>query len=114
MVRFLSICVSILYVCLAYVIGAVSGVLAMLIFLALPLACIWFPAEMGSYIGFLRHHRKSPGVFVHAMGSVLLVLPAAMWVAARYGPVSVAGAAGWMLVSVPLAVILLAAYTSRR
>ena len=63
----------------AYVISAfarsdlVAG-LQMIVFCALALGCIWFPEALGEYVGG-RVTEKSPSVFVHVLGWVVLLVP---------------------------------------
>ena len=57
--------------------------------LLFPLACIWFPDELGEYMGALPGPgitRKSPGWMVRICGWVLLLLPAIVfWFIYREG-----------------------------
>lgn len=57
--------------------------------LLFPLACIWFPDELGEYMGALPAPgitRKSPGWMVRIGGWVLLLLPAIVfWFIYREG-----------------------------
>ena len=49
--RILSAMIAIAYVTIAYFAGGNEAVLKLGTFLILPLACIWFSGEMGSFTG---------------------------------------------------------------
>jgi len=74
-----------LFVALAYVItGAISGgaewAFKIVLFLILPLACIWLSDAMGTYTGILPIEmpitQTSPGIMVQIVGWVVLLMPA--------------------------------------
>lgn len=57
---------------------ALKGVVYLLSYLVLPIACIWYGDEMGSWTGTMRLHgitSASPGCIVVIMGWILLILP---------------------------------------
>jgi hypothetical protein len=66
-----------------YVVAAIVGIggeaaLKVAMFVILPLACIWFPDEMGGYVGLAGYSgitATSPGIIVCILGWVLLLLP---------------------------------------
>lgn len=75
----LSAIITIGYVSVAYAAGGGETAIQCTIYLILPLACIWFSEEMGSFTGIMRGHlvtSTSPGCAVAFMGWVLLLLPA--------------------------------------
>jgi len=58
--------------------AAVGAVLLTLVYMLMPLACIWFGEEMGDYIGSLPGpaiNRRTPGWMVKIGGWFLLLLP---------------------------------------
>ena len=75
---------------LAYVAGAFAGLgawpaLGTLGLLLVPLACIWFPEDVGEWTGSIGFHRVSlgsPSVLVTLMGWFLLLLPVLLGVIA--------------------------------
>lgn len=76
--KILSAIIAVGYVSVAYAAGGGEAAIACTIYLILPLACIWFSEEMGSFTGTIRGHRitsTSPGCAVAFMGWVLLLLP---------------------------------------
>jgi hypothetical protein len=77
--RILSILIAILYLVYAYHAGGGELVLRVLGYLLLPMACIWFSEEMGSYtgVGFGRGAitQETPGCLVALVGWLLLLLP---------------------------------------
>lgn len=83
--RSLSSGVALAYLTAAYFWGGGIGVLRMMGFLALPLACIWFSEAMGAYTGCFRGHvitATTPGCIVAFGGWLLLALPliqGALW-----------------------------------
>ena len=77
--RITSIIVAVAYLAIAY--SGVGGEAALrtLLFLILPLACIWFGDEMGSFTGIMRGqyvNATTPGCLVTVGGWLLLALPA--------------------------------------
>lgn len=74
----LSVIVAVGYIVVAGVSGGGEAVISCMIYLILPLACIWFSEEMGDFTGITRGHlvtSTSPGCAVAGMGWVLLLLP---------------------------------------
>ena len=64
------------YLVAAAISGGVSTTLMIAVFLLLPLACIWFPDEMGSLAYFRGLPMdETPGCLVVAGGWLLLLLP---------------------------------------
>lgn len=70
------------YLFAAYLTGDTRLVWNVIFYLMLPLACIWFSDEMGSYGGLILGHapitRPTPGCVVALGGWVLLLLPMIM------------------------------------
>lgn len=63
-----------------------GGVLLMAAFVALPLACVWFGRELGSYTGSMSLqyiNAKSPAALVEIAGWVILLLAPAVALAVR-------------------------------
>ena len=54
MKRLLSAFVAIIYLIAAYTIQGSAGAIKCALFLILPIACIWFSEEMGSFTGVIR------------------------------------------------------------
>ena len=79
MERALSLVVAAGYLVLVYIGGGFSPALLMVLaFLTLPLACIWFGEEMGSFLGLvslIQMTSQSPGCLVRFMGWILLFFP---------------------------------------
>jgi hypothetical protein len=76
--RLFSLLVVIAYVAIALIAGAGWEVLKLAAYLVLPLACIWFSDEMGSYSGMLLQGgpmARTPGFLVVAGGWLLLLMP---------------------------------------
>jgi hypothetical protein len=76
--RILSGTLAGLYLILAFISGGAEAGLKMVLFLLLPLACIWFSEEMGDYTGIIRGQsmtNTSPGCLVRLLGWVLLLMP---------------------------------------
>jgi len=81
--KLLSAIIAIAYVGIAFFAGGSEAAVKCGIFLTLPLACIWFSEEMGSYTGVMRGQQMtstSPGCVVAFMGWLLLLLPIIMGV----------------------------------
>jgi len=78
--RIISLIIAIIYL----IAGATDGlgaILKIMIFLALPLTCIWYGDAMGNYTGIMRMQSittKTPGCFIRFMGWVLLLIPIAV------------------------------------
>jgi len=76
--RAASAIVAIVYMILAYSRGGPPPAISCLLYLLLPMACIWFSEEMGEFTGVMGRHyidAKSPGCLVAFLGWVLLLLP---------------------------------------
>ena len=76
--RNLSAVVAIIYLIVSYKLAGAAGLIGCIGFLVLPLACIWFSKEIGSYTGIMRLQfvdTESPGCLVIACGWLLLLLP---------------------------------------
>ena len=83
-----------LVVCAGYLASATiaaggEGFFRCLIFLILPMACIWFSEAMGSATGFVGGvihpvTRTTPGPFVYFGGWMLLLLPVIVTLISRF------------------------------
>ena len=78
--RLLSGIVALLYLGAAIALGNSQIIFKIVMFLILPLACIWFSDAMGGYKGFLTFPRpaitkRTPGFFVALVGWILLLMP---------------------------------------
>ena len=77
--RVLSLIVAGIYIIAAIFSGKPAIVLSMLlVFLPLPLGCIWFADELGAYEGPGRAGwwmNPTPGIFLKIIGWILLLLP---------------------------------------
>jgi len=76
--RILSGVLALAYVAGAYFAGDVAAALKVIVGLALPVACIWFGDELGSYVGVMRGQAittKTPGCLVRFGGWLILLLP---------------------------------------
>lgn len=76
--RIISLVIAGIYLILSFFAGYESFLwLKMLIFLLLPLGCIWFSDAMGGFEGTCkgRYMSSTPGIFVKFIGWVLLFLP---------------------------------------
>jgi hypothetical protein len=76
--RGLSLLIGIAYALFTYLHGDAGDVIAMLAFLLLPLACIWFPEPMGDFIGSAGSgfiDRPTPERTIFIAGWVFLFLP---------------------------------------
>lgn len=76
--RIISGVVALIYLVGAYLEAGGETAFKGGIFLILPLTCIWFSEEMGSYSGMLMQGgpmTRTPGFLVAAMGWLLLFLP---------------------------------------
>lgn len=81
----LSLFIAIIYVVLSYIFIGTEESFKFMIYLILPLACIWFSKEMGNYTGFStimgpRINRTSSGFAVSFMGWLLLLLPIVIFI----------------------------------
>ncbi len=76
--RIVSGLVALGYLVIAFSLGGPYAGTRVLVFLLLPLACIWFSEEMGEFTGnWGGHHidEKSPGCMLAFLGWSLLLLP---------------------------------------
>lgn len=86
--RSLSGFLALLYLAFAFWAGGIGYAFRVLSFLALPMACIWYPDELGSVIGVRfglspglpTVTRTSPGCFVRLLGWALLLLVPVLWI----------------------------------
>jgi hypothetical protein len=84
--RVLSSLVAVIYIVIAAVYGGVEMAFKIVLFLILPLGCIWFSDAMGGYTGLglldfgAPITQQSPGILVRIMGWVVLLLPVAIGV----------------------------------
>ncbi len=78
--KIISGTIAAVYLVLAYMMGGGEFAFRLLLFLVLPIACIWFSEEMGGYTGFIGFFKpyitqKTPGCVVELFGWILLTLP---------------------------------------
>jgi len=76
--RIISLIIAISYLAIAFFGEGGEAFLSTLIFLILPLACIWFSEAMGGYTGIMRGQTitsATPGCFVAFGGWLLLLVP---------------------------------------
>jgi hypothetical protein len=76
--RILSGLLAVMYVVAAFVGNGAETCFKVVMFLILPLACIWFGDAMGEYIGQSGSGyitETSPGFLVRILGWLLLLLP---------------------------------------
>lgn len=90
--KIISIVISVVYLIFAYITGGSELLLKILLFLLLPLACIWFGEAMGSYTGptfGIRPHitKESPGCLVTFIGWILLILPLVLFIISHFSKV---------------------------
>ncbi|HNT36734.1 MAG TPA: hypothetical protein PKH07_17230 [bacterium] len=81
--RILSAIIAIIYLSVAYLGGGSEGAIRCALFLFLPMACIWFSEEMGSFTGVMRGHyinAETPGCLVALGGWFVLMLPFIIWI----------------------------------
>lgn len=74
--RGLSLLVATAYITAAYYFGDGAEALKTAICLLLPMACIWFSEELGSFTGIMHYHAitsPSPAFLVCALGWLLMV-----------------------------------------
>jgi hypothetical protein len=80
--RILSALVAVTYIVGAFVTGGGEASCKVLLFVILPLACIWFSDAMGGYTGpttsSMAITSPSPGVIVCILGWLVLLLPIIM------------------------------------
>jgi len=78
--RLLSVLVAVTYIVFAAIHGGAEMAFKVVVFLILPLACIWFSDAMGAYTGFFPLGdypvtQQSPGILVCVVGWVVLLMP---------------------------------------
>jgi hypothetical protein len=76
--RILSGLLAVIYVTTAFATSGAKAGFEVLIFVILPLACIWFGDEMGGYTGASWGGAitdETPGLLVRIAGWLLLLLP---------------------------------------
>ena len=76
--RIFSGALAVVYLGAAYFAGGPEAVVRVAMFLVLPLACIWYGDELGSYTGVMRGQAitaETPGCLVRFAGWLLLLLP---------------------------------------
>lgn len=76
--RIASGLLALVYLALAVIFGGLEATLKCALFLLLPLACIWYADEMGSFTGTMRGQHigsETPGCFVALGGWLILLLP---------------------------------------
>jgi hypothetical protein len=79
--RILSALVAIIYIIAAFVTGGGEASCKVLLFVIMPLACIWFSDAMGGYTGLTTSMpitAPSPGLIVCILGWLVLLLPVIM------------------------------------
>lgn len=81
--KLLSGLVAVIYIVLAAIHGGAEMAFRVVLFLILPLACIWFSDAMGRYTGTgsmlwsqFPITEESPGILVCILGWVVLLMPA--------------------------------------
>ncbi len=75
--KVLSALIFLTYLILMYMIGGAEWCFRLFLLLLLPLACIWFPEELGDYTGLAGRgyvSESSPGWLVALVGWILLLL----------------------------------------
>jgi hypothetical protein len=76
--RILSGLLAVIYIITAFTISGAKSAFEFLIFMILPLACIWFGDEMGGYTGASWGGAitdPTPGLIMRIAGWLLLLLP---------------------------------------
>jgi len=80
--RLLSLLVVLTYVALVFTYGESGWLIRLVLFLIVPMVCIWFPEAMGSYMGYglatVGVTEESPPGCILIIGWVLLLLPVIM------------------------------------
>jgi hypothetical protein len=81
--RVISAAVALIFLVVAFTHGGAALALKLAIFLIIPLACIWFPDELGGYIGPAWGGpimTSTPAVIVCIVGWILLSMPLLIWI----------------------------------
>ena len=76
--RATSVMVAGAYIAIAIFSKMEGAILKTIMFLILPMACIWYGDAMGTYTGMMRGQyisKTSPGCLVAACGWLMLMLP---------------------------------------
>ena len=76
--KILSAVVALVYLTVSFMAMGLEGTIKCALFLILPMACIWFSTEMGSFTGIMRGHyinAETPGCLVACGGWLVLMLP---------------------------------------
>jgi len=76
--RILSALTAIAYLAAAFSLSSPQTGLRVMVFLLLPMVCIWYSEEMGEYTGYWGRSyidEKSPGCMIALVGWSLLLLP---------------------------------------
>ena len=79
--RIASAVVAVFYVVLAFLMEGAETAFRVIIFLILPLGCIWYGEALGSFTGLMRGqyvNATSPGWLVTFIGWIILLLPLIM------------------------------------
>jgi hypothetical protein len=71
--RLVSFIVAIVYLGAGAATRGAEGFLRMLLFLILPMTCIWFGDEMGAFVSPYSYTKATPGVVVRIGGWILLL-----------------------------------------
>lgn len=79
--RILSGLLAATYVVLTYDSGGAGRAMMTLARCLMPLACIWWPEELGQYVGTIRGQamEPTPARLVRVAGWALLLLPVLIW-----------------------------------
>jgi len=73
--RALSTTIALAYLAPALARGDAVLALRVILFCALPVACIWFPDVLGEHAGIFPITTNSPASFVWFLGWIVLLLP---------------------------------------
>ena len=81
--RVFSIFVAVFYFIVAYTASGAETAFKAVLVVILPLACIWFPEQLGGYLGPAGSSTitaTSPAILIRTLGWVLLFLPLILWI----------------------------------
>jgi hypothetical protein len=84
--RLLSLVVAGAYLLILFRTADPKVFFALLAYLALPLACIWFPEEISEFSIGGRMTQRTPGCGVVLGGWILLLLPVVLYLVLRHEP----------------------------
>ena len=76
--RVISVIIAGIYIALAISENDEGAILKTIMFLVLPMACIWYGSAMGTYTGIVRGQyisKPSPGCLVAVCGWLMLLMP---------------------------------------